>query len=265
MRGLKSLNMTLVDLLEAMQGVSLLYAEDLFERSIAQNVQAAVYTFLRLAEDSTQPKQEILQATLENLVSDSVLSIQQDIRRLMLCVITPCTRRQSEMLPVVAANLQLSATQGVYPPPIAPRVVDAVLAVGRQSKAFARLGRIPGAAEAALCGAPSKRHAATKDAHEPHKAPRLSAAIISGASSSAVRGGRPATGPISPETRAAHSVKSLPLQCLKVFLDTDWFLDAVLRETLDLVLDQAYDRIQRVSERLMGLCETLPAQAGATM
>jgi len=260
MRGLKSLNMTLVDLLEAMQGVSLLHAEDIFESSIVQIVQSAVYTFLKEAEDSQQSKLAIMQATLEKLVSDSILSIQQDMRSLMLEVMTPCTRRQCELLPGIESNLQLSATQGVYPPPLSAQVVDTVLAVGRQSKAFSRLGRTTDSATTESFGPPSRRHAAAaKGSSDDSAAPRVSAATISGASTaSPQRGGRAATGPLSPATGASHSVKSLPLQCLKVFLDTDWFLDTVLRETLDLVLEQAYDRIERVSERLTGLCDTLP-------
>ncbi len=238
-----------------MQGVSLLHAENQFEASIVRNVQAAVYTFLKEGEDPTRGVQEVMQETLERLVSDSIMSIQRDMRGLMLQVMTPCTRRQSELLPIVADNLQLSATKGEYPPTLSNHVVDAVIAVGHQSKAFARLGRgeIPAAA-----GAPARRHAAAQGGDSSRASPRSSAAFVSGASGTPRRGSRLASGAHSATSHSSGSVKSLPLQCLKVFLDTDWFLDSVLRESLDLVLEQAYDRVQHVAERLIVLCDSLP-------
>jgi hypothetical protein len=244
--------MTLVDLLEAMQGVSMLRAEELFEDSIVKLVQAAIYSFLKLKEEAGQTSQAALLDTLGCLIEDSVMCIQHDMRQLLLEVLTPCTRRQVEMLEQIDGDLRFSATQGVYPPAIDASVVQTV-----QNARCYDSASLHERTNFQVDDAPIRRLAASPLVTESKKsAPEGNVANHAKAVEYvARRGSRLASSPAAPDRH-----RSLPLQCLKVFVDTDWFLDTVLRESLDLVLEQAYGRVQAVAGRLTELLRQLPAE-----
>ena len=244
---LGELGWKLGDLLTAMQGVSFVEVEHIVEGSLTDLLQRAVAAFLAGSRQAEARSADVLREVLADYVQDAATAVQQDMRRIMHLVMLPCIRRQAVLTAFVGSVLESSAARGAYPEILNERVV-------------ARMQ-----ARAGTAGPARSRALSRRSSSGPIRRPAAGVVAPAAPPTTPSRGGRPATaGPlVAPTSLAATApVKlSLPEHVLTVFVDTDWLLDAVLRQCLDQALRQVYAETKRAADELLALTTSLPGSA----
>lgn len=110
---LSDLSVSIPDLIDLMEGVSLWQVEVLIQDSLRKLVSGAVYTFVSMVESRSHTTRVALNETTRQMIHDSKLRARRDLTRIMQTILVPKIRQMCSAVPAIQDALSTSVLASI--------------------------------------------------------------------------------------------------------------------------------------------------------